>query len=98
MFGPDLLAAPVRTPGETSRELYLPERPMGRLLAGGLLRGGLGIAGSRPRRAARRRALGHASRRRSSELPLMVRAGAVLPLLPATVDTLASYGSDSPRR
>ena len=28
------------------------------------------------------------------ELPLLVRAGAVLPLLPADVDTLAPYGGD----
>ena len=29
-----------------------------------------------------------------AELPLMVGRGAVLPLLPATVDTLAPYGDD----
>ena len=32
--------------------------------------------------------------RRSAELPLLARAGSVLPLLPADVDTLAPYGRD----
>jgi hypothetical protein len=94
MFGQDLLAAPVRTPGETSRELYLPggdwvdfwqalsyEDGSGSLDLGpaDLLVGGQTVSVPAP----------------LERLPLMVRAGAVLPLLPSTVDTLASYGSDS---
>lgn len=94
MFGQDLLAAPVRTPGETSRELYLPggqwvnfwqalsyEEGQGSLDLGPaeLLAGGRSVSVSAP----------------LEQLPLMVRAGAVLPLLPSTVDTLASYGSDA---
>jgi alpha-glucosidase len=94
MFGQDLLAAPVRTPGETSRELYLPggdwvdfwqavayEQGTGSLDLGSaeLLSGGRSVSVPAP----------------LERLPLMVRAGAVLPLLPSTVDTLASYGSDS---
>jgi hypothetical protein len=31
-----------------------------------------------------------------AELPLFARAGAILPLLPADVDTLAGYGDDAP--
>jgi hypothetical protein len=94
MFGQDLLAAPVRAPGETSRELYLPggdwvdfwqavpyEGGSGSLNLGPaeLLAGGQTVSVPAP----------------LERLPLMVRAGAVLPLLPSTVDTLASYGSDS---
>ena len=44
----------------------------------------------RPRAAARRRR-SHTLPAPEDELPLLVRAGAVLPLLPAEVDTLAPY-------
>jgi alpha-glucosidase (family GH31 glycosyl hydrolase) len=91
LFGPDILAAPVIEPGATERELYLPpgrwvdfwrtvsyrERLGGLLLKRArLLTGGREATVPAP----------------LEELPLMVRAGAVLPLLPADVDTLASYG------
>jgi alpha-glucosidase len=93
MFGPDFLAAPVHEEGETSRELYLPggewvdfweavsyEEEQGSLDLGPvhLLAGGRSVSVPAP----------------LEQLPLMVRAGAVLPLLPPNVDTLASYGSD----
>ena len=52
--------------------------------------GGLALAGRARRLKGGRRA--SRCRRRSTELPLFVRAGAVLPLLPADVDTLAGYG------
>ena len=89
-FGPDLLAAPVLEPGARTRRLYLPrgrwlymwrsaryEDAEGGILLGAahLLRGG---------RATTLRA-------GVEELPLLVRAGAVLPMLPADVDTLAPY-------
>ncbi len=89
-FGPDLLAAPVLEPGARTRRLYLPRgrwvdlwrsagyRPADGSLGLGrarLLRGGRALTLPAPR----------------AELPLLVRAGAVLPLLPADVDTLAPY-------
>ncbi len=93
MFGPDLLAAPVREPGATSRSLYLP--------AGGWVDFWRAIsyreaqAGSLRLRRARVLAGGREASVPAplSELPLMVRAGATIALLPSTVDTLAAYGA-----
>ena len=94
LFGPDLLAAPVLAPGQRERPLYVPggtwvdlwrsagydERTGGLRLdrAPRLIRG--------PRAATLPAPL--------DELPLLVRAGAVLPLLPPDVDTL--YEQDGP--
>jgi sulfoquinovosidase len=91
LFGPDLLAAPVIEPGATDRELYLPPGrwiDFWRSVSYREKRGALRL----------RRARVLAGRREATvpapldELPLLVRAGAVLPLLPADVDTLATYG------
>ena len=94
LFGPDLLAAPVIEPGADRRSLYLPrgrwvdlwraasyESKEGSLRLGraALLDGGREVEVPAP----------------LEELPLLVRAGAVLPLLSADVDTLADYGSRS---
>jgi alpha-D-xyloside xylohydrolase len=94
LFGRDLLAAPVLEPGATSRTLYLPRgrwidfwrsvRYSDRsgsidLRAAKLVRGGREITMPAP----------------LDQLPLLVRAGAVLPLLPAGVDTLSSYADPS---
>jgi alpha-glucosidase (family GH31 glycosyl hydrolase) len=94
LFGRDLLAAPVLEPGATSRPLYLPRgrwidfwrsvrysEPSGSidLRAAKLVRGGREITMPAP----------------LDQLPLLVRAGAVLPLLPAGVDTLSSYADPS---
>jgi sulfoquinovosidase len=91
MFGDDLLAAPVMTPGATTRTLYLPagrwvdvwrslaldaaQSPV--LGAARMLEGGRDVTLPAPR----------------AELPLLARAGALLPLLPADVETLTGYGS-----
>src|SRR5688572_9265333 len=91
LFGPDLLAAPVIEPGATEQDLYLPPGrwvDLWRSVSYREQRGDLRL----------RRARVLDGRREATvpapldELPLMVRAGAVLPLLPADVDTLASYG------
>jgi hypothetical protein len=92
LFGPDLLAAPVVRGGARSRPVYLPRgrwldarRALAYDAAGDgafhvrpapLLRGGRGVR----------------ARARLDELPLYIRAGAVIPMLPADVSTLASYG------
>jgi alpha-glucosidase (family GH31 glycosyl hydrolase) len=91
MFGPDLLAAPVVTPGATSRALRLPRgrwvnlwravrysRPDGSfsLRRAALRRGGREIKVAAP----------------LAELPLFARAGTILPMLAPDVDTLTSYG------
>jgi len=93
-FGPSLLAAPVLRPGRRSRRTYLPrgrwvdlwrsaafESRSGALALGRarVLSGGRSVSTPAP----------------LDELPLFARAGAVLPLLPADVDTLAGYG-DAP--
>jgi len=93
LFGPDLLAAPVLEPGAATRGLYAPagdwvdlwrstrwlEQP-----------GTLELA-----RPAMIRGPGEATvPAPQDELPLLVRAGAVLALLPADVDTLAPYRAD----
>jgi alpha-D-xyloside xylohydrolase len=96
LFGPDLLAAPVLAPGAREREVYLPAGDwvdLWRAAAydapgdGGLVLGDAAVV-SGPRTTTVPAPL--------DELPLFVRAGAVLPLLPADVDTLADYGDPAP--
>jgi hypothetical protein len=92
MFGPDLLAAPVVHPGETSKRVYLPR---GRWVD---LWGAASFV-ERTGDLRLERAEAMPGKREVTvdapleELPILVRAGAVLPLLPATVDTLAGYPS-----
>jgi alpha-glucosidase (family GH31 glycosyl hydrolase) len=91
LFGPDLLAAPVIEPGATERYLYLPPGrwiDLWRSVSYREKRGTLRVRRARVLNG-RREATVPAP---LEELPLFVRAGAVLPLLPADVDTLASYG------
>ena len=88
LFGPDLLAAPVLEPETSERELYLPG---GRwvefwdAIAYKQKSGDLELGKARLVRGKRSRTVSADA----DELPLMVRAGALLPLLPADVDTLA---------
>ena len=92
LFGPDLLAAPVIEPGARERRLYLPR---GRWVD--LWRSA--SYGERHGRAAARRAASCCAAAATvtipaplDELPLLARAGTLLPLLPPDVDTLAAYG------
>ncbi|WP_232675785.1 TIM-barrel domain-containing protein [Nocardioides sp. R-C-SC26] len=95
MFGPDMLVAPVLSPGATRRELALP--------------GGTWVdlgSSTRYRDATRDLDLGAARLLRGSDarlrrvtvpaprdqLPLLVRAGAVLAMLDPDVDTLTDFG------
>jgi alpha-glucosidase (family GH31 glycosyl hydrolase) len=95
LFGSDLLVAPVLAPGVTVRDAYLPDgewvdfwRAVRFSSADGafVLQGGQVLAG---------RAM-HSVPAPLDELPLFVRAGAVLALLSADVDTLTEYGAGMP--
>ena len=96
MFGPDLLVAPVVTDDARSRQLYLPR---GRWIDFWETVGYRAAAGefslqqrARTLAGGRRLALPAPLER----LPMLVRAGALIPLLPADVDTLAEVGRDAP--
>jgi alpha-glucosidase (family GH31 glycosyl hydrolase) len=95
LFGPDLLAAPVVDEGVTTREVYLPRgrwvdlwRSVRYRAAGD---GGLRLGAAKLLRGKRDRTLPAPL----NQLPLLARAGAILPLLPPDVDTLTSYGDGS---
>jgi alpha-glucosidase (family GH31 glycosyl hydrolase) len=91
MVGDSLLVAPVLDPGLTSRRLYLPEGrwiDFWRAIRFDETSGGLEL-GRAPVLAGGRRATVPAP---LDQLPILVRPGAILPLLPAGVDTLAGYG------
>jgi alpha-glucosidase (family GH31 glycosyl hydrolase) len=91
LFGPDLLAAPITGPGQRLRSLHLPP---GRWID--LWRSAAYVPSDGSLRLGRSRVLrgGRATELAAplEELPLLVRAGALLPLLPPDVDTLSSYG------
>ena len=91
MFGPDLLAAPVLAPDERRRRVYLPQGRWVDFWRAVRYRRGDGrfvLAAPRDVPGARRVSVPAPL----AELPLFIRAGALLALLPADVDTLASYG------
>jgi alpha-glucosidase (family GH31 glycosyl hydrolase) len=94
LAGDDLLAAPVLTDGARSRAVYLPR---GRWLDArtALAYDGAGDGGFHVAAAAEHLRGGRTVRARAEldELPLYVRSGAVLPLLPADVSTLSDYGA-----
>jgi alpha-glucosidase (family GH31 glycosyl hydrolase) len=92
LFGPDLLAAPVLRPGARTRRVYLPRGDwvdLWRSARYDSRTGGLRLGLPRALHGGRSVRLPAPL----DELPLLVRAGAVLPLLPPDVDTLADYGA-----
>ena len=96
MFGPDLMAAPVVEPGARRRSVYLPRGTwidFNRSTSYDRRTGGLRID-SRPAmlRSGSLRASNVTLPAPRTELPLVARAGTILPLLPPDVDTLADYG------
>jgi alpha-glucosidase (family GH31 glycosyl hydrolase) len=95
LFGPDLLAAPVLAPGVAARDVYLPAGEWVDLWRAGRWDSASGafVLGSATVLAGGQSVIAPAP---ADELPLFVRAGAVLPLLPADVDTLADHGGALP--
>jgi alpha-D-xyloside xylohydrolase len=90
MFGSDLLAAPVLAPGERRRRLYaLAGRWVDLWRSTGYRESDGSLRLRRATVLRGRRA--HVLPASLEQLPLLVRAGAVIPLLPADVDTLAPY-------
>ena len=92
LFGPDLLAAPVTTPGATRRRLYLPRGAwidLWRSASYDARSGGLRLGRARVLRGGRRVTMPAPL----DELPLLARAGTLLPLLSPDVDTLSGYGN-----
>lgn len=95
LFGADLLVAPVLAPGLTSRDAYLPAGDwidLWRALAYDEVSGGL-ILGSAQVIGGGQTVTVPAP---PDEVPVFARAGTILPLLPADVDTLADYGAGTP--
>jgi alpha-glucosidase (family GH31 glycosyl hydrolase) len=91
LFGPDLLAAPVLEPGARKRQLYLPRGrwvDLWRSLDYRRRDGSLRLRRARLLTGRRNATLPAPL----TELPLLARAGTLLALLPADVDTLAPYG------
>jgi alpha-glucosidase (family GH31 glycosyl hydrolase) len=91
LLGPDLLVAPVLEPGATTRRLYLPAGrwiDVWRSVAYRPGDGSFDVTGTRTL------AGGHAVTlpAPADELPMLARAGAVIPLLAPDVQTLSPYG------
>ena len=94
MFGPDLLVAPVVEPEATERSLHLPSGDWVDLWRSADYdeeTGGLVLTGSEVLEGSAAATLAAPL----EEMPLLVRAGATLPLLPPDVDTLTDYGRDT---
>ncbi len=96
MFGPSMLAAPVTEPGVTEKDLYLPR---GRWIdfwqtVGFRKRDGAFVPSRRSKALRGGREVTVPAP--LDRLPLMVRAGAVIPMLPADIDTLSPYGKETP--
>jgi alpha-glucosidase (family GH31 glycosyl hydrolase) len=94
MFGPDLLAAPVVSPGARTRSLYLPRGRWVNVWRAARYRSGDGSLHLRRARVVRG-GRGVKVAAPLAELPLFARAGTILPLLQPDVDTLTGYGRAS---
>ena len=90
LFGRDLLVAPVTTQGADSRQVYLPGGQWVELARAWRLRdtGRFGLRHADLTRGKRT----VTAQAPLGTIPLFLRAGAVVPLLPRSVDTLSEYG------
>ncbi|WP_395693139.1 TIM-barrel domain-containing protein [Nocardioides sp.] len=92
LFGSDLLVAPVVRPGQVARKVYLPAGDWIELARAWTVTGDGRITLHRAEVLPGRRTVTAAAP--LSTIPLFLRAGAVLPLLPRSVDTLSDYGDE----
>ncbi len=90
LFGRDLLVAPVTTQGAVDRQVYLPGGQWIELARAWRLRDSGRFALRRAEVLRGHRTV--TARAPLGTIPLFLRAGAVLPLLPRDVDTLSDYG------
>jgi hypothetical protein len=96
MFGPSFLAAPVIEPGATTKDVRVPRGKWVDFWRNVRFRESDGaFVPSAPA------SLVQGGRTTTlpapiEELPLLVKAGAIVPMLPADIDTLAPYGDDDP--
>jgi alpha-glucosidase (family GH31 glycosyl hydrolase) len=92
LFGPDMLAAPVLSPGARTRSVYLPTGDWVDVWRSARFdghSGGLVLRSPRLERGDRRVTIPAPL----DELPLLARAGAVIPMLSPRVQTLAPFGT-----
>jgi sulfoquinovosidase len=90
MFGPDVLAAPITEPGATERSVYLPGGRWVDLWRSAEFQdesGGLKLGAVKAAKGGREVTMPAPL----EEIPLLIRAGGILPLLPPEVDTLAEH-------
>lgn len=93
MFGPDVLVAPVYVEGATDRELYLPQGPWiewWRSVSYGEEGGTFTLTETKIHAGAQNVTVAAPV----PEIPMFVRAGAIVPMLSPDVFTLAEYGDD----
>ncbi|MCP3804045.1 hypothetical protein NLX83_32720 [Allokutzneria sp. A3M-2-11 16] len=96
LFGPDILAAPVLQEGQRDRALHVPRGEwidLWRSVSYQENTGGLSLGAVAPVRGGQETTLPAPL----DQLPLLVRAGAVLPLLPPEVDSLYNLATDEMR-
>ena len=94
-FGPSFVAAPVLEPGRRERRVYAPPGrwlDFWRSVDYDARTGGLFMRRPRVLQGAR----DHAVPAPLEELPLLVRTGSLIAMLPPEVDTLADYGASTP--
>ena len=95
LFGDSFLVAPVLDSGVTARDLYLPDGrwiDLWRAVSFDEQTGGLDLGRAKLVSGGRKLTVAAPL----EELPMMVRAGALIPMLAPAVDTLSGYGRDAP--